>query len=92
MVVCDLNNDSVGMIEYDACPRMNGRNSNAECCVGSIIGTGCYLSESIPILHHKDQSVNVQVHSRCLLQAPNETTYSNAGTPLKNRMHTHILT
>lgn len=79
------------MIGYDACPRMNGRNSSAECCVGSIIGTRCYLSESIPILHHKDRSVNVQVHSRCLLQAPNETTYSTTGTPLKNRMHIPIL-
>jgi hypothetical protein len=83
VVVCCLNNDSGGMIVYDACPRMNGRNSNVECCVGNIIGTGCYLSESIPILHHKDQSVNVQVHSRCSLQAPNQTTYSTVGTPLK---------
>jgi len=48
------------MTAYDAYPRMNGRNSNAECCVGNIIGTGSYLSESIPILHHKDQSVNVK--------------------------------
>lgn len=51
--------------------------------VGSIIGTDPYLSESIPTLHHKDQS---EVHSRCLLQAPNETTYSTVGTPLKYRM------
>ena len=79
------------MIEYDACLRMNGWHGNDECCVGSIIGTGCYLSESIPILHHKDQSVHIQVHSRCLLQAPNETTYSTVGTPLKSLMHIHIL-
>ena len=90
MVVRDLNDDSIGMIEYGTCPRMNGMYSNAE--VGSVIGTGCYLSESTPILHRKDQSVNVQVHSRCLLQSPNETRYSNAGTPLKNRMHTYTHT
>ena len=73
------------MIEYDACPRMNGRNSNVECCVGSIIGTGSYLSESIDILHHKDQSVIFQVYRRCLLQAPNQTTYSTVDTPLTFR-------
>lgn len=87
VIICDLKIDSGGMIAYDACPRTNVRSSNAECCVGSIIGTGCYLSESLPVIHHKDQSFN----SRCLLQARNETTHFTVGAPLKNRMHVHLL-
>ena len=56
VIMCDLNIDSDGMIVYDACPRTNGRGSNAECCVGGIIGTGC-LTLREPTYHTSQRSV-----------------------------------